>query len=199
MNATWIIASIIIIAGIGIKIVKNQKINSVKKPKKEIKTKKEEVNHDKKEDFHEKHDDHGHNGHESKSNMWSNILPLFVIIFLSFLTVFGFIFGIRYIKKTKPKSETEYYWKIEKTVTIYFTGEYSEIYRGVEPGTKVSFRNATEPYCVKNIITEYCAQKGEDVGKQMPDSTNNNELQFKSQNSKNGSIEIVFYVWTIKK
>jgi len=94
-------------------------------------------------------------------------------------------------KNTNSSSQGK--WEIEKTVTVKFGGEYGEVYKGVRPGSNVSFENATEDYCAKNKVNEYCAKKGEDVGRQMPNSTNNGELRFKSQNGKTGSIDIIFW------
>lgn len=103
------------------------------------------------------------------------------------------------LKKQKENSSKSWKWKIEKTVNITFTGEYGEIYRGIGPGTNVSSQNATEPYFVKNKIGEFPiqrpAQKGEDIFLIIGNSTNNNELRFRSSNGKTGSIDIIFWVW----
>lgn len=99
------------------------------------------------------------------------------------------------LERQKPKIESTYHWKIEKTTRVYFTGEYGEIRRDVQPGDKVSFENASEPYCIHNKVKEYCSQGLEDVGTQMPNSTNNGELRFKSQNGNTGYIDIIFWIW----
>lgn len=139
---------------------------------------------------------------------WSKWLWLFLILIISIPLLF---WGIKEIKKHKKENENqniigndkktdaiEYHWKIEKTIRIYFTGEYGEIRRDVQPGDNVSFENASEPYCIKNKVKEYCSQSLEDVGTQMPNSTNNGELRFKSQNGNAGYIDIIFWIWVRK-
>jgi hypothetical protein len=84
-------------------------------------------------------------------------------------------------------------YEIETTIQINFTGEYGDIFDKIKPGDLVSFENSSEPYCVKNKVKEYCAQKGEDVGTQMPNSTNNGKLRFKSQNGNTGCVDVIFW------
>lgn len=131
------------------------------------------------------------------------------IVFVFIISLFFLFYVISRIKKhreektEKQKAQTEstktqYRWEIEKTITVCFTGEYGEIRKEVLPGDNVSFENASEPYCIHNKVKEYCSQGLEDVGHQMPNSIDNGELRFKSQNGKTGSIDIIFWVW-IKK
>jgi len=100
-------------------------------------------------------------------------------------------------KKAKAKierSEKAPVWVIEKKQVVYFGNDYVEtIY--LSEGENLSFENSSEPYCVKNLSEqEFCAEKGEDVGSQMPNNISNMQLRFKSGNGETGQVTIVFWI-----
>ena len=84
-------------------------------------------------------------------------------------------------------------WEFDHKITISFTGKYDAIYRNVTPGTKTSSM-ANDDFVVKNKMgEEYIIRKGEDMFRSLGNTTNNNELQFKSLNGETGSFDIFFY------
>ena len=80
--------------------------------------------------------------------------------------------------------------KVVEVRPISFGGEYGEIVY-LPSQIRFSFWSATEPYCVKDKAgNEYCGKKGQDITSNMPISSDNEELRFKSSNGKTGSIII---------
>lgn len=133
-----------------------------------------------------------------KSKFWSKFAGTLGVIILLVLTVVIVIWAYGVVKRVinNPKKPIEYHWVVDinRTRTIYFTGEYCEVIY-LQRGMDISFENSSEPYCIKNKNNaEVCGEKGEDVGPKMPNSINNCELRFKSQNGKTGSIDIIFWV-----
>ena len=155
-------------------------------------------------------EEHGHSEHSSSSEKSVTLQKMLgatgILIVWIVVIVLGIWIGAKIIKNvsnSKKTTQTEsvkhqYHWVIDesKTRTIGFTCEYGDVFRYIHPGDNVSFENATTSYCILNRIREYCSQGVEDVGPQMPNSINNCELRFKSQNGKAGTIRIVFWVWT---
>jgi len=88
-------------------------------------------------------------------------------------------------------------WKVvSPPERIRYTGEYGEVYKGVLPGSFISIEDLTEPTC---LITkrgkEYCSNGTENFGKNIiPNSRDNGELRFKSQNGETGYLNIYFWI-----
>lgn len=127
-------------------------------------------------------------------------LAIWLLVKIGFAIYETEVGGIDYSKKTLHESDvtlgvshTPKVWTVDRTETIHFTNEYGEIYRGVSIGTNTSSKNLTEDVWVKNKSGEVLVLKGEDIFLKIGNSTDNNELRFKSANGKTGSIDIVFW------
>lgn len=110
------------------------------------------------------------------------------------------LWAIGFVSKTahwlfdKPKYEWVQYDKI----TIELKSKYGDPVH-FDVGSQLSFRNATVPYCVKNIMgprSEKCAGKGEDLMRKMGNTPANEFMWFKSSDERDGQVEVIF--WKLK-
>lgn len=125
----------------------------------------------------------------------------FISLFLG-LIILMFVKSCKHHKEEKQKNEIkkEYYvkpvesqWIVEERKVIYFTDKYGEMIL-ISSKKGFSFENSSEPYCIKNLSgKEFCGQTGEDVGKKMGWSSDNNGLKFKSNNGKSG--QVTMFIW----
>jgi hypothetical protein len=133
-----------------------------------------------------------HSDERAPSWSWFALIGLCVLFLI--------IGGVRSCNKankenddSKQKIESSS-WNTEK-ITVNFTAKYKDTLY-LPAGKELSFEGATEAYCLHNLSAEYCAEAGEDVGKQISNTTANTRLMFKSRNGKTGQITVV--IWTKK-
>ena len=79
---------------------------------------------------------------------------------------------------------------------IRYDGEYGDIYRGVIPGSNISIEDLTEPVCLTTMSgKEYCSDGIKNFGKNIiPNSRDNGQIRFKSQNGRTGYLNIYYWV-----
>lgn len=88
-------------------------------------------------------------------------------------------------------------WKVVSPPDrIRYDGEYGEVYRGVLPGSMISIEDLTEPCCViTKSDKEYHSEGNHNYRNNViPNSRDNTELRFKSQNGKIGYLNIYYWI-----
>lgn len=140
--------------------------------------------------------DHGQDGHASspKSGSMKGLLLMIPIIIFGII-IMKFLFSSSGEKTENQNNNTsnnttEKAYMLKPKHVNYGPNYDNIIY--LPSGFDYYFDGATEPYCYSNKNNEEaCGEKGEDVSNELGNSSANKSLRFKSQNGKNGYLDII--------
>ncbi|MBK5215557.1 MAG: hypothetical protein JJE53_01975 [Candidatus Pacebacteria bacterium] len=148
----------------------------------------------------------------AKTTSGNSMLKLVLLTIAFIIFIFAISSSVKSCKSDKKQKEdrtesvsdgntstyNNYIWVVKEEILTPLNSEFGDTYHLLR-GEGFSFEESTVPYCVINKNNHYeCGIIGEDLSSLFGTESANNELRFKRNGTKNGTLKLIIWIKKFK-